>query len=308
MKQLAMATALLVSLVAVSRSVLGDGAGTVEWQQSAAVTRAHASAEESAGADEEMRREPIKIGESVEGRPLHAYRFGEGERHIVIEAGIHGGYEWVTIVLAEKLLDHFREHESEIPSTVSIHILPTMNPDGLQRVTGGEPLNEVDMTKRNTNRGRFNANNVDLNRNFDYAWKPTSRWWDIEVDAGSEPLSEPETRALRDYVEGLDPTPEVVVSLHSAAGGIYYGGREGYREASIYYSEIYAEASGYPVPDQGFTQYEITGSSSDYFASQGIPAITVELTSHEDPEFERNLAGIEALIAEIADAHSPGHR
>lgn len=310
-----MVSAILLSLVTISRSVLGDQ--EPDLRSPTAVTEADHSIDAASPANDRNEpvepgesgetAEPVEIGESVQGRPLQAYRLGEGERHIVIEAGIHGGYEWITIVLAEKLLDHFREHEDALPPTVSLHILPNMNPDGVQRVTDGEPLDEVDMTERNTNRGRFNANNVDLNRNFAHTWEPTAWWWDIKVDAGSEPFSEPETRALRDYVEGLTPAPEVVISLHSAAEAVFPGGREGYRETSAYYSEIYAEASGYPLPEQGFSGYPINGASSDYFASRGIPAITVELTTHEDPEFERNLAGIEALIADIADRATPRH-
>src|SRR5215208_4987823 len=43
---------------------------------------------------------PAVIGFSVAGRPIEAYTFGTGERHYLMVAGIHGGYEGNTIALA----------------------------------------------------------------------------------------------------------------------------------------------------------------------------------------------------------------
>jgi len=42
------------------------------------------------------------IGYSVNGLPLEVYQFGNGPRERMIVAGIHGGYEWNTVALAEE--------------------------------------------------------------------------------------------------------------------------------------------------------------------------------------------------------------
>jgi murein DD-endopeptidase MepM/ murein hydrolase activator NlpD len=55
------------------------------------------------------------------------------------------------------------------------------------------------------------------------------------------------------------------------------------------------------VPEEGWTGYHITGEFGDYLAGEGVAAVTVELTDHEDPEFERNLAGVQALLASADD-------
>ena len=47
--------------------------------------------------------------------------------------------------------------------------------------------------------GRFNGQDVDLNRNWDCNWQPTGIWRDQVVNAGRSVFSEPETLALRDF-------------------------------------------------------------------------------------------------------------
>ena len=44
--------------------------------------------------------QPQIIGYSVAGRPLEVYQFGNGPIEKMIVAGIHGGYEYNTIILA----------------------------------------------------------------------------------------------------------------------------------------------------------------------------------------------------------------
>ena len=62
----------------------------------------------------------------------------------------------------------------------------------------------------------------------------------------------------------------------------------------------YASAAGYTAVDT-FDSYEITGDAEGWLASIGIPAITVELSTHETTEWEKNLAGMKAVIAHYAN-------
>ena len=59
--------------------------------------------------------------------------------------------------------------------------------------------------------------------------------------------------------------------------------------------DIYAEASGYQAI-KTFDAYETTGDAEGWLASINIPAITVELKTHDVIEWEKNLTGSEALI------------
>ena len=57
----------------------------------------------------------------------------------------------------------------------------------------------------------------------------------------------------------------------------------------------YAKASGYQAI-KTFDSYVTTGDAEGWLASINIPAITVELQTHETIEWERNLSGIKALF------------
>ena len=244
---------------------------------------------------------PVEIGRSVEGRPIVVETFGDGPVDVVIVGGIHGGYEANSIALARRFADHFRTRPDLLPDRFTLHIIDNMNPDGLFAITGGVPVSEFDFRAVNTRPGRFNANGVDLNRNWDATWRPTSVWGNVIVDAGSEPFSEPETRAIRDYF--LRVRPAASVFYQSAGAFIWYSGAEEHWEPSILLADIYGEASGYRVikpplrdPDE---EDDITGSSDDWFYRIRQRNITVELTTHYEIEWERNLAGFEALLGAL---------
>ncbi|HOE03567.1 MAG TPA: M14 family zinc carboxypeptidase, partial [Anaerolineaceae bacterium] len=100
--------------------------------------------------------ESFTIGYSVEGRPLEVYQFGNGPKERLIVAGIHGGYEWNTVALAEEMIAYLLENPDLISPEVTLYILKNMNPDGF--------------AKAHDATGRANANGVDLNRNFDANW------------------------------------------------------------------------------------------------------------------------------------------
>jgi hypothetical protein len=181
-----------------------------------------------------------------------------------------------------RLIDHFTEEPESVAPGLSLVIIPALNPDGL--------------AKGRTVDGRFNANGVDLNRNWSCEWSPDATWQDRRVDAGEEPFSEPETAALADYIL-LNP-PAAVIFYHSAANGVFAGACNGDHGSQVL-GHVYGRASTYPS-DGAFTAYELTGEASNWVDGQGIPAIAVELQNWTDPEFERNLAGVMAVQCELA--------
>src|SRR5207244_2358056 len=48
----------------------------------------------------------FSLGQSVEGRDIWAWQFGNGPHTIVLIGGIHGGYEANTVVLSEELVNY----------------------------------------------------------------------------------------------------------------------------------------------------------------------------------------------------------
>lgn len=237
------------------------------------------------------------IGKSVNGRNILAHTFGTGSKHITFVGGIHGGYEWNSVVLAYTLIDHLHTHPELIPSSLTVTIIPSLNPDAVYKVTGKEgnfTANDVTTNEEVLQSARFNANGVDLNRNFNCKWQPKSTWRSKSVSAGTSPFSEPEAQAFKNYI--TKNTPTAVIFWHSQSNAVYASQCEaGILEGTTNLMNIYAKASLYPaIPT--FDAYAVTGAAEDWLASISIPAITVELKTHEAIEWDKNLAGSQAVI------------
>jgi predicted deacylase len=222
------------------------------------------------------------VGYSVSGRPIEVYTFGHGEKEKMIVAGIHGGYEWNTIALADELIQYIFDHPEIIPSDVTLHILRNMNPDGDARDHG------ID--------GRVNDHGVDLNRNFPSnwveTWSRTGCWNLTRTTGGTGPGSEPETKAVMYFLQSHNI--ETLISYHSAALGVFPGGVP-WEEKSIQFSKALSKATGYPYPpiDTGCVY---TGTLADYAVELGITAVDMELATHRYTDFEENLRALEVLL------------
>ena len=237
------------------------------------------------------------IGSSIEKRNIEAFTFGNGEKHLLFVGGIHGGYEWNTSLLAYEMMDYLEANPNTIPNNVKVTIIPVLNPDGLNKTVGTSSnfkSTDVPPTIAETISGRFNANKVDLNRNFDCNWKSTGIWQNKTVDPGSKAFSEPESQAIRNYIDVQKP--QAVVVWYSSAGGIYTSNCNGtVLTETKTLAKIFAEASKYP--NQGeFTSYEINGDMVNWLAKENIPAISVLLTDHTNTEKNKNQAGLEAVL------------
>ncbi|MEK7552067.1 MAG: M14 family metallopeptidase [Patescibacteria group bacterium] len=237
------------------------------------------------------------VGKSVEGRNIESYTFGNGVQHLLFVGGIHGGYEWNSVLLAYEFIDYLKEN-STIPGNVTVTIIPSANPDGVYKVIGKEGrFTLADIPKEapaTPGLGRFNAHDVDLNRNFDCKWKPESTWRSQIVSAGTKPFSEPEAVAIRDFV--LNNKPEAVIFWHSQANAVYASEcNAGILPETLDIMNAYSTAAGYQAI-KSFDAYPVSGDAEGWLASINIPAITVELKTHETVEWERNLDGFKAVL------------
>lgn len=236
------------------------------------------------------------VGHSVMGRPIEMFTYGAGEKTLVFVGGVHGGYEWNSVLLAYEFMDYLEAHPEFIPAHLSIVVVPSANPDGLAKIIGKEGrFSRADVPEGDHSEGRFNAHGVDLNRNFGCKWSPESTWRSRTVSGGTEAFSEPEAQALQKLVS--ETHPEAVVFWHSQANAVYASECEdGILPVTSDIMNAYASAAGYKAVDV-FDSYTVTGDSEGWLASVGIPAITVELSSHESIEWDKNLRGVQALIS-----------
>jgi len=222
------------------------------------------------------------IGYSVANRPIEVYTFGNGRHQRMIVAGIHGGYEWNTIALADELIKYIYDHPEIIPPDVTLYIVRNMNPDGDARSHDKD--------------GRVNDHNVDLNRNFPVNWSPNwdrdGCWDSTFTTGGTGPGSEPETQTIMRFLQ--IHRIEVLISYHSAALGVFPGGIP-WEENSKNFAKALAKATKYPYPpiDTGCTY---TGTLADYAVELGAVAVDMELSTHQYIDLPQNLKALKVLL------------
>lgn len=217
------------------------------------------------------------LGQSVEGRDIEAWRFGEGESVVVLVGAIHGGEESVSGHLVDQLFEAYVTGEVTLPAGITLVAVPWANPDGFAMES------------------RLNANEVDLNRNWPTRdWQPIAIAGDDEVSAGTSPLSEPESRALWDLL--LLESPAFVLSYHGFGGLVEDNGvtADDFAAADDL-AHAYAAAAEYDYIEE-WPYYELTGQFIDAMGEVDVAAADVELLPGDDTNFERNLHGLEAAI------------
>jgi protein MpaA len=136
------------------------------------------------------------FGMSVNGLAISGHRFGfqsgtsRKKKHMLVLGGVHGD-EVEGVVLANALLAALLQKDT---TEFQLTLVPSFNVDGVLAKTRG------------------NANGVDLNRNL-----PTKDWspeaTTPRYQPGPSPLSEPENKALVDFID--QEKPDFVLSLHS---------------------------------------------------------------------------------------------
>ncbi len=209
------------------------------------------------------------IKTSVCGRNILSIGKGEMKGCLLIVAGVHG-VEWITTLIAMKFLED--EHEN----LHDILVIPLLNPDGVELASGYGV------------RWSANGRGVDINQNFNADWEAGSaRLAAAGYDKpgatrypGKFPESEPETRAVVDFIE--QNRPRMVIALHSQGEEIYsdYKGKES--ELSKEIVGRMAEVSDYAIcsPDP----LAQSGGLKDYYIDRyGGVGVTIEVGKGENP-------------------------
>jgi len=116
-----------------------------------------------------------EIGRSVKGLPIIELKIGNGKKNIFMWSQMHGNETSTTRAIFKLIPWLIHKSQEEYLKTFSLYIIPQLNPDGAKLYT------------------RFNANNIDLNR-----------------DAIT--LSEPESIVLNKAINRI--SPYLALNLH----------------------------------------------------------------------------------------------
>jgi hypothetical protein len=219
------------------------------------------------------------IGQSVDGRDISGVAFPaleEPKQALFLVNGIHGD-EMNSAPVIARLLAEVESGAISLPATMGLFVIDSLNPDGAAQ---GK---------------RLNANGVDLNRNWEtYDWRPGV---EIAIDyflpggGGLAPFSEPETRAMSDWLLALQAeyANVTIIYFHAAVwpdglvtpGTHLADGRELGDAPSREVGQIFAEAAGYDYDNYWPGGYRVTGDASTWAVAQGMHSLTVELPVRE---------------------------
>ena len=183
------------------------------------------------------------LGRSGERRPIEVVRVGSERagRKLLVVGAIHGDELGGKAILR-------RLRALSAPRGVALLLVGDLNPDGS---AAGR---------------RQNARGVDLNRNFPFGWRAGGKPFDAHYP-GAAPLSEPESRALADFV--ARERPRVTVYYHQHLRLVDRSGGDRFLE------RLYAARSG--LPYRRIPPLPGTATSWQNHRFRGDSAFVVEL-------------------------------
>lgn len=243
------------------------------------------------------------------GRPLYAVKIGDGDRQVIFSAAHHAN-EWITTPLllkfTEELAEAFQKGGSVygVPARTilkysTIHLVPMVDPDGVDLVTGAiRPLTpEYNIARQIA--GDFpnipfpdgwkaNLLGVDLNLQYPAGWlqareikfsqgytRPAPRDY-----VGRAPLNQKEAIAMARYTEEVDP--ELVLAYHTQGKAVYWQFRDYTVPGAKALGEEFARVSGYSLEN---TPYEssFAGYKDWFIQNFRRPGFTIEAGAGTNP-------------------------
>jgi hypothetical protein len=216
----------------------------------------------------------VSFGTSVQGRQLCSLKISdnvntdETEAEVLLDGGIHGdeiGGAENAIRFARYLCSNYNKN-TEITSLINnreIWIYPMINPDGRVNVS------------------RYNANQVDLNRDCGYMWNAEG--------SSKSTYSQIETKAIRECMY----TNQFVIHLngHSGSENVFYPWCHRPAKAPDYsnfnkLAGMYSSTSKYPslVYTQSNADYATTGEVDDCsYGINGTMGMVLEISTNKQP-------------------------
>lgn len=214
------------------------------------------------------------IGNSVLGKTIPVIRFGVGKKEVFYNASYHAN-EWITTPLLMKFteslckayvnnVDIFGVNPRELFTSISLYIVPMVNPDGVDLVTGQISTDSSAYTRAKIISSGFpnidfpsgwkaNIEGVDLNLQYPAGWeeareikyaqgfnRPAPRDF-----VGFGPLTAPEALAVYNFT--LRHEFNLILAYHTQGKVIFYEFQNYTPPESRAIADKFAEVSGYTV-------------------------------------------------------------
>jgi len=235
------------------------------------------------------------LGKSVEGRDIVVLRLStdlekSGNKPGVMFMGTHHAREHlsteVPLMLAQYLVGEYKNGNAQIVKylqTREISILPLVNPDGVEwDISTGR----YKAWRKNRTRNSDGNYGVDLNRNYSYMWGTggSSTNTRSEVYMGPKPFSEPETQAIKNYIDAKSNLT-TLLSFHTFSElilypwGHKYESIENARDFAVHQkmAQTMSEWNRY-TPEQSSALYIASGDTTDWaYGVHKIISFTIEM-------------------------------
>lgn len=242
-----------------------------------------------------------EAGRSVMGRPLWSMTMGTGQNRVLYNASHHAN-EWITtpvlLRFAEELAEAyagggsvFGTPAAEIMSYAALCLIPAVNPDGIDLVTGdlvsGEYYDTALRIAQEYPRFSFpsgwsaNIQGIDLNLQYPAGWEQAREnkfAQGIRSPApsgfvGTAPLSAPESRAMYDFTLAYDPA--LVLAYHTQGQVIFWRFLDYEPAGSRQIAELFSDVSGYAAESTPYG-YGFAGYKDWFIQDYDRPGYTIE--------------------------------
>jgi len=233
--------------------------------------------------------------------------------------------EWIGNELGVEFIDFILKNYETNPritaalSKNTLYLVPCLNPDGFEY-----SRTHFSFWRKNRRNNKNGTYGVDLNRNFSIGYVKTTDT-SSNVYSGPEPFSEPETRAIKEFVDAHENIT-IALDYHSQ-GNVFFPAHRFNHEAELNGTDlnILCANMNYEIKKVTGREYGIhrgkpptkliSGSGREYYYSKGIIAVVIEVGTRNIPDYMQNMKesvseNIPALMYALGEAqnyakHSP---
>lgn len=242
-------------------------------------------------------------GKSVLGKDIPFVRIGLGQKEVFYSAAIHAN-EWITSLILLEFLHEYCEaiqnnstiwgfSATRLFESVSIYIMPVVNPDGVDLVTGAispssESYQQAQEIANNFSNIPFvegwkaNIRGVDLNLQFPAGW---SNAREIKYSQGFNrpaprdfvgygPLTEPEALAIYNFT--LQHNFRLILAYHSQGEVIFWQFQNYTPPDALFIGNQFSNVSGYSLEPTPFNS-SFAGYKDWFIQNYNRPGYTIEV-------------------------------